>query len=285
LAGYSWQYFVNEGDRTTAQGFLSDEFKWYSLQAASTISSVSTFKNSNKLVSFYGRANYSFDDRFLVTGTVRRDGSSRFGSGNKWGVFPSGSVAWRLSKESFFQVDAITDLKIRMSYGATGNQEIGNLNSITTLGATTTGYIVGGQRLTTVLPQQYANPDLKWEQTAQFDIGIDYALFGGRLRGTIDYYDKKTTDLLLRIPVPSPTAVSTQLANVGTVQNKGVEIEIAGKIIDKPGFKWESAFNISFNKNKVVSLSNDQYSGKNIQVAPLQGTVSLGKYKAACVLL
>ena len=278
IAGYSWQYFINQGDRTTAQGFLSDEFKWYSLQAASTISSVSTFQGSNTLISFYSRANYNYDDRFLVTGTVRRDGSSRFGSGNKWGVFPSGSVAWRLSKENFFQVRPISDLKIRVSYGITGNQEIGNLNSITTLGATTTGYIVGGQRITTVLPQQYANPNLKWEQTGQFDAGIDYSLFEGRLRGSIDYYVKKTTDLLLRIPVPSPTAVSTQLANVGSVQNKGVEIDITGRIIDKPNFKWESNFNISFNRNKVLSLSNDQYKGNNIQVAPLQGTVSLGKY-------
>ena len=278
IAGYSWQYFVDEGDLTKAQGFLSDEFKWYSLQAASTISNVSTFKGSNTLVSFYGRANYNYDDRFLVTGTVRRDGSSRFGSSNKWGVFPSGSVAWRLSKEKFFQVRPVSDLKIRVSYGVTGNQDIGNLNSITTLGATTTGYIVGGQRITTVLPQQYANPNLKWEQTTQFDAGIDYGFFEGRLRGSIDYYDKKTTDLLLRIPVPSPTAVSTQLANVGSVQNKGIEIDITGRIIDKSDLRWESNFNISFNRNKVLSLSNDQYKGNNIQIAPLQGTVSLGKY-------
>lgn len=278
LAGYSWQYFINEGDRTTAQGFLSDAFKWYSLQAASTISSVSTFQTSNTLISFYSRVNYIYNDRFLITGTVRRDGSSRFGSGNKWGVFPSGSVAWRLSKEKFFQVRPISDLKVRVSYGVTGNQEIGDLNSITTLGATTTGYIVDGQRITTVLPQQYANPNLKWEQTGQFDAGIDYAFFAGRLRGSIDYYVKKTTDLLLRIPVPSPTAVSTQLANVGSVQNKGVEIDITGRIIDKHNFTWESNFNISFNRNKVLSLSNAQYKGNNIQIAPLQGTVSLGKY-------
>jgi iron complex outermembrane receptor protein len=278
LAGYSWQYFVNEGDRTTAQGFLSDEFKWYSLQAASSVTSVSTFKASNTLISFYARANYNYDDRFLVTGTVRRDGSSRFGSGNKWGVFPSGSVAWRISQEKFFNLKPVSDLKVRVSYGTTGNQEIGNLNSITTLGATTTGYIVGGQRITTVLPQQYANPNLKWEQTAQFDAGLDFALFEGRLKGTIDYYVKKTTNLLLRIPVPSPTAVSTQLANVGSVQNKGVEIDLTGKIIDKDDFKWQSGFNISFNKNKVLSLSNEQFTGNNIQIAPTQGTVSLGKY-------
>ncbi|MBD0350676.1 MAG: SusC/RagA family TonB-linked outer membrane protein, partial [Flavisolibacter sp.] len=278
IAGYSWQYFVNTGDRTTAQGFLSDEFKWYSLQAASTISGVNTFQASNKLISFYGRANYNFDDRILLTATVRRDGSSRFGLANKWGVFPSGSIAWRLSREKFLNVNAISDLKLRVSYGVTGNQEIGNLNSITTLGATSQGYVVGGARITTVLPQQYANSNLKWEQTAQFDAGVDFALFTGRLRGTIDYYKKKTTDLLLRIPVPSPTAVSTQLANVGSVQNKGVEISLTGAILDKRDFKWESTINLSFNRNKVLSLANDQYKGNNIQIAPLQGTVSLGKY-------
>lgn len=279
LAGYSWQYFVNTGDRTTAQGFLSDEFKWYSLQAASTISLVNTFQASNTLISFYGRANYNYDDRILATATVRRDGSSRFGSGNKWGVFPSGSIAWRLSREKFIEnIKAISDLKLRVSYGVTGNQEIGNLNSLTTLGATSTGYIVGDQRITTVLPQQYANPNLKWEQTSQFDAGVDFALFDGRLKGTVDYYIKKTTDLLLRIPVPSPTAVSTQLANVGSVQNKGIEISLGGTVIDQKDFKWEPSFNISFNRNKVLSLSNDTYKGNNIQIGPLQGTVSLGKY-------
>lgn len=279
LAGYSWQYFVNTGNRTTAQGFLSDEFKWYSLQAASTISLVNTFQASNTLISFYGRANYNFDDRILMTATVRRDGSSRFGSGNKWGVFPSGSIAWRLSREKFLEdVKAISDLKVRVSYGITGNQEIGNLNSITTLGATSQGYIVGDQRITTVLPQQYANPNLKWEQTSQFDAGVDFSLFDGRLRGTVDYYIKKTTDLLLRIPVPSPTAVSTQLANVGSVENKGIEISLTGTAVDHNDFKWEPGFNISFNRNKVLSLANDTYKGNNIQIGPLQGTVSLGKY-------
>ncbi|HTH30722.1 MAG TPA: SusC/RagA family TonB-linked outer membrane protein, partial [Lacibacter sp.] len=278
IAGYSYQYFVSEGNRTSATGFLSDEFKWYSLQAASNITSVNTFKGTNTLISFYTRGNYNYDDRFLLTATLRRDGSSRFGSGNKWGSFPSGSVAWRISREKFFNVKAVNDLKLRVSYGVTGNQEIGNLASQQTLGATSAGYIVGGQRITTVLPQQYANPGLRWEQTAQFDAGVDFTLFDNRLRGTVDYYVKKTTDLLLRIPVPSPTAVSTQLANVGSVENKGVEIELTGKIIDKNTFKWESNFNISFNKNKVLSLSNEQFSGNNILMAPLQGTVSLGKY-------
>ncbi|MEN3323198.1 TonB-dependent receptor [Mariniflexile soesokkakense] len=271
IAGYSWQYFINEGLRNVASGFLSDEFKWYSLQAASTISNVSTFKGSNTLISMYGRVNYNFDDKVLATATVRRDGSSRFGSGNQWGVFPSGSLAWRVSNMGFFKSNTISDLKIRTSYGITGNQEIGNLNSLTTLGATNAGYIVGGQRVTTVLPQQYANPDLKWEQTSQFNTGVDYTILDGKIRGSIDYYRKKTTDLLLRLPVPSPTAVSTQLANVGSVENKGIELEISADIIDKNDFTWTSSFNYSRNRNKVLSLSNDQFQGKDIQIAPLQG--------------
>jgi iron complex outermembrane receptor protein len=271
LAGYSYQYFVNEGVRNAVSGFLSDEFRWYSLQAASTNQGVTSFKGSNTLISMYGRVNYNFDDKILLTATVRRDGSSRFGSGNQWGVFPSGSLAWRISNMDFFKSKTISDLKLRTSYGVTGNQEIGNLNSITRLGATSAGYIVGGQRITTVLPLQYANPDLKWEQTAQFNAGIDYSLLDGRIRGSVDYYVKKTTDLLLRIPVPSPTAVSTQLANVGSVQNKGIELEISADIIKKSDFTWSTSINYTRNRNKVLSLSNSLYKGDNIQVAPLQG--------------
>lgn len=276
IAGYSWQYFVNEGDRTAGNGFISDAFQWYSLQAAQTVSLVNTFKQTNKLISFYGRLNYSFDDRFLLTGTVRRDGSTRFGTNNKWGVFPSGSVAWRISNENFFPKTFISDLKIRTSYGVTGNQEIPNLVSLSTLGASNTGYIVGGNRVTVVGLQQYANPDVRWEQTAQFDGGIDFALFQNRIHGSVDYYIKKTTDLLLRIPVPSPAVVSTQLANVGSVQNKGVEVDLGATVINGRVFNWESNFNISFNRNKVLSLSNDQFRGNNIQIAPIQGTVTGG---------
>lgn len=278
IAGYSWQYFQYQGDRTTANGFLSDEFKWYSLQAAQTISSATTFQSSNKLISFYGRVNYNFDDRFLVTGTVRRDGSSRFGPENKWGYFPSGSVAWRISQEKFFKVKPISDLKVRVSYGVTGNQEIGNLNSVTTLGASSTGYVVGGNRVTIVLPQQYANPNIKWEQTAQFDAGLDFGLFDGRIHGSFDFYNKKTSDLLLAVRVPSPTVVNTQIVNVGSVQNRGIELELNAEIIQGEKFNWSTSFNFSKNANKVLSLSNDEYKGDNINAAPIQGAGLQGGY-------
>ncbi|WP_258103439.1 TonB-dependent receptor [Marinoscillum sp. MHG1-6] len=271
VVGYSYQYFVEEGTNTVASGFLSNEFKWYSLQAASTVSTVSSFIGSNTLISTYGRINYNFDNRYFFTGTVRRDGSSRFGSGNKWGTFPSAAVSWRVSQERFFDVGPISDLKVRASYGITGNQEIGNLNSITTLGASTSGYLVGGQRITIVLPQQYANPDLQWEQTAQLDVGLNFGLFQQRLYGSFDYYEKKTTELLLQIAVPSPSVVSTQLANVGSVENKGVEVELGAEVLTDGAFKWNTSFNYSRNRNKVLKLSNGEFSADDIGSAPLRG--------------
>ncbi|MFT2007312.1 TonB-dependent receptor [Pontibacter sp. 13R65] len=272
IAGYSFQYFADEGIRARATGFISDAFKWNSLQAASNVLELSTYKESNKLISYYSRINYNFADRFLVTATVRRDGSSRFGSGNKWGIFPSASVAWRISEENFFPSSFISDLKLRGSYGVTGNQEIGNLNSITTLGASTQGYVVGGVRRTIVLPQQYANPNLQWEQTAQLNVGVDFQIMSGRIYGKVDYYRKETTDLLLRFAIPSPSVVSTQLANVGSVENKGFEFEIGSRVFDKGNFSWRTDLNLSANRNKILSLSNDTWSTDEIPFAPVQGS-------------
>lgn len=121
----------------------------------------------------------------------------------------------------------MSDLKLRASFGITGSQEIGNYNSLSTLGASTNGYLVGGEKITIVLPQQYTNPDLKWEQTAQTDIGIDFGFLNGKIRGSIDYYYKKTTDLLLSVAVPSPSLITTQIANVGTVTNQGIELDLS----------------------------------------------------------
>lgn len=278
MIGYSWQYFYGEGQTTKAYGFLSDNFKWYSLAAAQTVESISSYAESNTLISMYGRVNYNYADKYLLTATVRRDGSSRFGSGNKWGVFPSVAASWRISQEDFFQNDVMSDLKLRVSFGITGSQEIGNYNSLSTLGASTNGYLVGGEKVTIVLPQQYTNPDLKWEQTAQTDVGIDFGFFNGRIRGSIDYYYKKTTDLLLSVAVPSPSLITTQIANVGTVTNQGIELDLAFDLMRRKNFSWEANLNLSHNKNEVVSLSNDKWTGDNMQVAPCQGQGLSGTY-------
>lgn len=278
MVGYSWQYFYSEGQTTKAYGFLSDNFKWYSLAAAQTVESVSSYAESNTLISMYGRINYNYADKYLLTATVRRDGSSRFGSGNKWGIFPSVAASWRISQEDFFQNDIMSDLKLRASFGITGSQEIGNYNSLSTLGASTNGYLVGGEKITIVLPQQYTNPDLKWEQTTQTDIGIDFGFLNGKIRGSIDYYYKKTTDLLLSVAVPSPSLITTQIANVGTVTNQGIELDLSFDLMRTKNFAWDANLNLSHNKNEVVSLSNGQWTGDNMQVAPCQGQGLSGTY-------
>lgn len=278
MVGYSWQYFWSEGQTTKAYGFLSDNFKWYSLAAAQTVESISSYAESNTLISMYGRVNYNYADKYLLTATVRRDGSSRFGSGHKWGLFPSVAASWRISQEEFFQNEIMSDLKLRASFGITGSQEIGNYNSLSTLGASTNAYLIGGQKITIVLPQQYTNSDLKWEQTAQTDIGIDFGFFNGRIRGSIDYYYKRTTDLLLSVPVPSPSLITTQIANVGTVTNQGIEVDLSFDLLRTKNFAWDASLNLSHNKNEVVSLSNGQWTGDNMQVAPCQGQGLSGTY-------
>lgn len=278
MIGYSWQYFYDEGQTTKAYGFLSDNFKWYSLAAAQTVESISSYAESNTLISMYGRVNYNFADKYLLTATVRRDGSSRFGSGNKWGIFPSVAASWRISQEDFFRNDVVSDLKLRASFGITGSQEIGNYNSLSTLGALSNGYLIGGKKITIVLPQQYTNPDLKWEQTAQTDIGIDFGLLNGKIRGSIDWYYKRTTDLLLSVAVPSPSLITKQIANVGTVTNQGVELDLAFDLMRRKNFTWEVNLNLSHNENKVVSLSNGKWTGDNMQVAPCQGQGLSGTY-------
>ncbi len=278
MAGYSYQYFWNEGLNTAAYGFQSDEFKWYNLAAAKTIESITSYAESNKLISFYGRANYSYANRYLFTATVRRDGSSRFGKDNKWGTFPSFAASWRITEEPFFKADAISNLKLRASWGMTGNQEIGNYNAISTLGAQSWGYIFGGDKTTVVLPQQYANPDLKWESTSQTDIGLDFGFLDNRIRGSIDWYYKKTKDLLLTVAVPSPSLITTQLANVGAVRNTGIELELGFDIMRTKDFSWDATLNFASNKNKLTSLSNSKWSGDEVLWAPCNGQGLSGQY-------
>lgn len=265
IAGYSYQDFTDQGFRNRVSGFISDEFRYYNIGAASTREVISSYQEVNKLISFYSRANYNLLDKYLVTVTVRGDGSSRFGKDRKWGAFPSGSVAWRLSNEKFFpQNGFVNDLKLRAGYGITGNQEIGNLLSLETLGATNNTFIVGGSAITIVSPERYANPDLRWEQTAQLNIGTDFQFLNNRIYGTLDYYRKLTSNLLLSFAIPSPSVVSTQVANVGEVENKGIELALGGRILANKDFSWKADINISANRNKVVSLSNDQFSAKQI---------------------
>ena len=189
-----------------------------------------------------------------MTATARYDGSSRFGTNNKWGFFPSVGLGWRISEETFLANNkVITNLKLRGSYGITGNQEIGNYKSLAQLKSK--NYIYN-DALMQGFYETIGNPDLKWERTKQFDLGFDLSLWN-RIHLNVDYYSRRTSDLLYDVPIPSTSGFSTMLSNIGIVSNKGVEIALSGRIVETKDFKLDATVNISKNKNEIKELYND----------------------------
>lgn len=247
LLGTSVQEFNFE--RTTAQGqqFPSNDFQKIEAAAVQTASSTGT---NWGIASFFGRVKYDYAGKYLATLTVRRDGSSRFGSKNQWGTFPSIALGWILTEESFFDVDAISNLKLRASYGVTGNQS--GIDNFQALG------LWGGASYTDTpgtAPIQLANQNLKWETTNQLDIGIDLSLFNDRVNIVYDYYYKKTDDLLLAVPVPMSTGFSELVQNYGALENKGMELGISSDIIQQEDLNWNFRFNIAGNRNIILKLA------------------------------
>ncbi|MBN4080802.1 TonB-dependent receptor [Caldithrix abyssi] len=260
-AGYSFQEFENSGFGAIAKNFVTDAWLFNNLGGGANFTTFPySFKDDNRLISFLGRVNYNMGGKYLVSAAIRREGSSRFGDDSKWGLFPSFSLGWRLSEESFMEGvgnDLLNDLKVRVSYGVTGNQDIGNYRSLVTLGPGANA-VIGGQLLTGVSANQLANPDLQWETTTQVNFGADFSLLDNRVTGSFDYYNKATRDLLLEFDVPQPAVVGTRLDNVGEVTNKGFEIALSTVNISNPDLFWRTSFNLSSNKNEVVSLGPDK---------------------------
>jgi TonB-dependent starch-binding outer membrane protein SusC len=217
--------------------------------------------SENTLASYFGRVNYEFMNKYLITFTMRADGSSRFGTNNKWGYFPSGALAWKLSEEDFVkQIEAISDLKLRLSYGVTGNQEIGSYNALSQYSQNDYALGYSPVRVVGISPANIANPDLKWESTASSDIGLDLGLWKNRVSITADYYYKNTSNLLLFVNIPLTSGYTSILQNVGSVSNKGFEFSLTTLNIDQAKLKWSTTINFSTNKNNVESL------GPNLQI-------------------
>ena len=227
------------------------------LNADTTDANVGGDASEWALFSLMGRINYSFQDRYLLTATIRHDGSSRFGSNNKYGTFPSASVAWRISKEKFFKVPFVNDLKIRAGYGVTGNQNIGNYSFASNLSIAQ--YNFNNVPVTIVYPLVLPNPDVQWEQVQQSNVGLDATVLNNRVNLTVDAYLRKTSEMLVPAVVPVTTGYSSTnvpSVNAGTLENKGIEIGISTKNITGP-FSWNTDFNISFNQNKITSLNGN----------------------------
>ncbi|WP_428232549.1 SusC/RagA family TonB-linked outer membrane protein [Flavobacterium sp.] len=256
LAGFTRQKLTSETSTSGAEKFVNDILENNSLGGGAIATPPTSANSEWALESYIARINYGYHDRYLVTLTGRADGSSRFGASNKYSFFPSGSVAWRVSEEDFMKVTAkvISNLKLRTSYGQTGNQEIPQYRSLAALGST--NYPIGGTITNGIGSIRIANPDLRWETTSQFDAGIDLSLFSNRINIVADYYDKRTKDLLLDVQIPGTSGYQTSLQNVGSVKNTGLELALNTVNLDGE-FKWKTSFNITFNKNEVLDLGGD----------------------------
>ena len=269
LAGYSWQHFYN---KTTNEKKSNDGNNKY-LYGDPTL-----FKTESYLISFYGRLNYTFMDRYLLTFTIRDDGTSRF-QNNKWGVFPSAALAWRISEENFMKnVDWLSNLKLRLGWGITGQQNInqGDYPSIATYHTNQHGslYMFGNNVIIPITPKGYAS-QIKWEETTTYNIGLDFGFLGNRINGSIDVYMRKTKDLLNKVPVASGTNLTNYLlTNVGDMENKGIEGALNVVPIEQKDLRWEIGFNIAYNKNKITRLTaSDDPSYPGVEDGGISGGV------------
>lgn len=252
---YSWQNYTFENASISGSGFENDQTGAWDMSLADKSSVAwATTKYDNKLISFTGRVTYGYNNKYLLTATNRWDGSSRFGKTNKWGYFPSLGIGWRITQEPFLRDNkVITDLKLRTSYGITGNQEIGNYSSLAQLISadyTNSTDIIKG------FAESMGNKDLKWERTSQWDWGFDLNLFN-QINVNVDYYKRHTNNLLYNVPIPSTSGYSTVLSNVGAVSNHGVEINVGGTILNQKDFKITASVNATYNENRIDKLYGD----------------------------
>jgi outer membrane receptor protein involved in Fe transport len=261
------------GTNLLGRGFLVDQLGFDNFGGASTVVP-NSFHSERSLLSYLGRINYVLSEKYMATLTYRADASSVFGADNKWGYFPSGSVAWRVSEENFLKDSNIfTELKIRASYGLTGNQGISPYQSLARLSNQSRDYPYNGQTATDIGfgIGGLENPNLKWESTKQTNIGVDFSVFNGRLTSTIDWYKKVTDDLLMPRALAGYVGVPSILDNIGSMENKGIEILVGGDPI-VGDFNWNTSVNFTANRNKVLDLG----ANTRIGYRPSTGGYSLG---------
>lgn len=256
VAGYSFQDAVNRFSSAQAQEFPTDNFNSVNLQTSGDPQIPQSERVEWNLQSFFGRFNYTFDDRYLATFTFRRDGSSKFGEENQWANFPSGALAWRASNESFFEnsflSEYVSNLKIRASWGLSGNSEIPVFQSIG--GLESSNFVFGNQLASGLSPNRIPNPDLKWETTEMQNIGLNLGLFSDRLNFTFDYFQNETTDLLLNVNIPASNGFQSQLRNTGELENTGFEITADYRAVNKESFTLDVSGNLSSVDNEITSL-------------------------------
>jgi TonB-dependent starch-binding outer membrane protein SusC len=254
VGGYEYTKFKSNLVMARGIGFFTDAFGFNKLDAAVTRTD-SSWAEDWRLVSFFSRANYGYKDRFFLTGVLRYDGSSRFAVGHRWGVFPGLSASWHLSQEEFLRNSPFSDLRLRVGWGRTGNPSVPPYSSLRLLSGGTGGtYPWGDQPQTGVTLLRNPNPDLKWERTNQYNGAIDFGLMNNRIAGTVEYYVKNTSDLLLEVQVPSPAEPSVRVENVGSMRNQGLEVSLDAVLVSHPGLTWRAGLVFASERNKVLNL-------------------------------
>ncbi len=264
LAGYSWQEnTTGDGFQATNSDFISDETTYNNLSLGSSynIDYGDSTKATLRRIAFYSRLMYSYKEKYMLQATIRHDGSSAFGENNRWGNFPSVSAAWRINKESFMKdIDLFNDLRLRAGYGVSGNSLGFDAYASKLTYESSNMYYSNGEYVTAIFPSKVANPDLKWERTAVLNLGLDFSILKGRFGGTIEYYNKLTKDLIWDYTVSyTEYYTDTYTANVGKLENKGFEVTLNATPVKNQKIQWNTSVTASFNKNKILSLSNDEF--------------------------
>ncbi len=260
LGGY--EFFQNTLTEFSAEtrGFLTDAQGFNSLSSGSSVQPLFSQREDSRIIGFFSRANYGYREKYFITGVVRKDGASAFGTGNKWAVFPAISASWRLSQEEFFPRGPFSELKLRAGWGKQGNPGVPPYASLILLRADGgSRYVFGERAVTGFTPSQNPNPNLKWEETAQTNVALDYGFMENRFNGSIEYYVKNTSDLLLTVPVAQPAVASTRLENIGKTRNKGLEFSLDGQLVRRNAFDWTGGLVLDVQRNEVVDLGGRNF--------------------------
>ncbi len=282
IGGYSYRYFVSENFNANNFGFVNDVFRENNIGTGNQLgigkAGMGSGKGDNTLIAFFGRVNYDYAGKYMAQFILRREGSSRFGANNKWGNFPAVSAGWNISREAFMSdINFINNLKLRVGYGVTGNQNIANYSSLVTLGTGGIYRYPDGQYRQTYGPNRNPNPDLKWEMKKELNIGIDFSLFNNRLGGALEVYDRTVEDLLQTYSSAQPPFVRENiLYNVGTITAKGIELTLNFAAIRGKAFNWNMDFTGSTAKNKMHKLSGDVFKLNLLTAGSIGGFGALG---------
>ncbi len=280
VAGYSYQEFEQNSSYAGNSDFDTDIFLYNNIAAGSYFKEgkgeLGSYKESSTLIALFGRLMYNFDEKYLASVSLRREGSSKFGDNNKWGWFPAVSLGWRLNEESFMEdVSWIDDLKFRVGYGVTGNQSFSPYRSLILLERVGSLYY-NQEWINSYGPGQNPNPDLKWEKKNELNIGLDFTIANKKLNGSLEYYIRKSEDLLWEFQVSVPPYLYPYLfTNVGTISNRGIELTLNALLMKKSAFQWNSTFTASHNKNVLDKITNDEFTQSSYETAFIGGTIGV----------